>query len=134
MVRTFFLVFSIMFCCLLNTNAYSQQLTGNELLSDCSKAETYYRVKCLSYVDGVINGTTGILNYFYDNSAETDTTVRNLIRKSPGFFCFPENVTKGQIVDIVKQLLERHPEIRHQDASDLILLAIKSAWPCKKAE
>lgn len=113
-----------------SSTAYSQQVSGNELFSFCSKDDPYSRGKCLSYIDGVLDGSTNILDYFYDHLSESDAVIRKLIRNSKGFFCFPENVTKGQTIDVVKQYLEKHPQERHQNASDLLLISLKEAWPC----
>jgi len=48
------------------------------------------------------------------------------------FYCAPAGATKSQAFDIVKMHLANKPEERHKNASLLILLALKNAWPCRK--
>jgi hypothetical protein len=45
-------------------------------------------------------------------------------------FCSPENVTAGQVSDMVKRYLDNNPSTRHKTAESLINLALKQAWPC----
>ena len=44
--------------------------------------------------------------------------------------CAPENVTAGQIRDMVRNFLENTPAIRHLPANDIVGHVLKSAWPC----
>lgn len=120
------------FQCVVCRVAYSQQISGNELFTFCSKDDPYSRGKCISYIDGALDGSMNMLDYFYDHISEADTVIRTLIKNSKAFFCFPKNVTKGQAMDVIKQYLEKHPEERHQNASDLLLIALKEAWPCAR--
>ena len=46
--------------------------------------------------------------------------------------CAPENSSKSQTVDIVKNYLESHPENRHVEATALIVLALSEVWPCEQ--
>lgn len=46
-------------------------------------------------------------------------------------FCAPDNVTAGQVTDIVKKNLTNHPEDRHLSASSLVLYSLQKAFPCK---
>jgi len=45
-------------------------------------------------------------------------------------FCSPENVTAGQVSDMVKRYLDNNPSTRHKTAESLINQALKQAWPC----
>jgi hypothetical protein len=47
-------------------------------------------------------------------------------------FKVPSNVEAGQIFDVVKNYLEKHPEKRHQSASSLVMMALKEAFPVAK--
>jgi len=44
----------------------------------------------------------------------------------------PDGVEAGQVVDIVKLYLEKHPEIRHETAPKLIHSALLEAFVRKK--
>ncbi len=44
--------------------------------------------------------------------------------------CAPENVTAGQIRDMVRNFLENTPAIRHLPANDIVEHVLKTAWPC----
>jgi hypothetical protein len=48
-------------------------------------------------------------------------------------YCVPNGVTLGQMVKVVVNYLEKHPENLHLNAEDEILSAIRSAWPCRAA-
>jgi len=45
-------------------------------------------------------------------------------------FCSPDNVTAGQVSDIVKRHLDNNPSTRHKTAESLINQALKQVWPC----
>lgn len=44
--------------------------------------------------------------------------------------CMPENVTGGQISDLVCNITRDHPEIRHLTANHITVGAISNAWGC----
>jgi hypothetical protein len=44
--------------------------------------------------------------------------------------CPPKEVTKGEVVDVVKAWLADHPEDRGQSAETQIARALSRAWPC----
>ena len=45
-------------------------------------------------------------------------------------FCIPAGVTNRQITEVVSKYLKDHPEKLHLNASDLVIDAIQTAWPC----
>jgi len=45
-------------------------------------------------------------------------------------FCSPNNVTVGQVSDMVRSYFDNNPSIRHKTAESLINQALKQAWPC----
>ncbi len=45
--------------------------------------------------------------------------------------CIPENVTNGQVSDVVIKYLRDHPEERHILAAILVVKAMAEAFPCK---
>ena len=46
--------------------------------------------------------------------------------------CAPNNVTAGQINDMMKNYLENYPAVRHLAADSLISLVLGRMWPCEK--
>lgn len=93
---------------------------GNALYSDCTakpNSSTYYQsdAYCMGYILGV---------------TDTLTTMRIINKRNS---CIPENVTAGQIRDIVLQYLQRTPEKRHLPADYLVLSAINSAFNCSES-
>jgi hypothetical protein len=46
--------------------------------------------------------------------------------------CIPPKVNRRQILDVVLQYMERHPEQRHLFAAVLVLFAIAEKFPCSQ--
>ena len=46
--------------------------------------------------------------------------------------CAPNNVTAGQMHDIMKNYLESAPAVRHLAADSLITVVLGRVWPCEK--
>jgi hypothetical protein len=46
--------------------------------------------------------------------------------------CLPTNARVGQITDVVKQYLYRHPEQRQYTADAIVFTSLKEVWACKK--
>jgi hypothetical protein len=44
--------------------------------------------------------------------------------------CPPNNITVGQVSDMVRGYFDNNPSIRHKTAESLINQALKQAWPC----
>lgn len=44
--------------------------------------------------------------------------------------CPPDNVTAGQVRDMVKNYLENTPAVRHLPANQIVSHVLKSVWPC----
>ena len=81
--------------------------TGNDIFEECGHKTTY----CIAYMDGVINA---MLNY---------------MQQWP--FCIPDEVNNGQMADIVYQYMVAYPQIRHKEASTIIMWALANSFPCK---
>lgn len=83
--------------------------TGNKLKSrlDNEKDGVPYAV-ALGYILGV-----------YDASSDVS-------------ICGPSQGTAGQLGAIVLKYLAEHPQKLHEKASDLVLNALSSAFPCRK--
>jgi hypothetical protein len=47
-------------------------------------------------------------------------------------FCIPEGVKVGQLASIVTTYLKNHPEKWNQSASELVIDALATAFPCKE--
>jgi hypothetical protein len=44
--------------------------------------------------------------------------------------CPPDNVTAGQVRDMVKNYLDNTPAVRHLPANQIVSHVLKSVWPC----
>jgi hypothetical protein len=102
----------------LNTFVYSQRVSttsGNALLESCESKEEFQQAFCSGYVQGAtdLDGMEGAA--FPER------------RRS----CVGENVTNGQIEDVVVKYLRDHPEERHVLAAILVVKAAAKAFPCK---
>ena len=88
--------------------------TGNILVEDCKAPDR--ASMCLEYVVGVLDGWTLAL----DTSHRTNK------------ICVPENATAGQLQKVVIKYGDNHPEELHFKASEFVLVALGSAFPCSK--
>jgi hypothetical protein len=80
---------------------------GNTLLQDCTQQDLLF---CVGYIDGI-----------------ADALRKNWV---DGFrACLSENVTAGQLKDIVVQYLLLNPAVRHTAAVGLVSYAISKAFP-----
>jgi hypothetical protein len=95
---------------------------GNQLYSDCTSSDYFFRGGCLRYVLGI-----------YD-AAETEAIWIGGHSTILGWhWCAPDGITAGQIVDVVVRHLRDNPQDRHLDAPGLIAKALSQAWPCPPA-
>jgi hypothetical protein len=46
--------------------------------------------------------------------------------------CIPKNVSDKQLGLVIQKYMQEHPEDLHQRAVEIIIKAVKNAWPCKK--
>ena len=84
--------------------------TGNDMHEKCSGSD-YGRTFCMAYSIAVAD--------LMETEAVADWTA-----------CMSENVTAGQIRDIVTRWLANHPQDRHYTAPSLIAQALSEAFPC----
>ena len=49
-------------------------------------------------------------------------------------FCPPNNVSQGQVVQVVLKFLNQNPEKLHFSADSLVVKALQQAWPCAKTK
>ena len=99
-MRKFFLLLL-----LLPAIARAEFFTGNQLLARMNGSQLE-QMQAIGFVQGVFD-------------VYTDVT-----------FCPPNNVTAGQVHDIVKNHLTQNPAIRHRTAESLINEVLRGAWPC----
>ena len=92
------------------TSAQAEFLDGNDLLRFINSTEAHERAVAIGYVMGVSDSHRGITHCNISSG-----------------------VTAGQMRDIVKQHLERNPQIRHQTADVLASQALAAVWPCQRS-
>lgn len=90
--------------CLFPTIAHAK--TGNELKELALAASEFKEGVFFGYVEGVLEAR------FIE-------------------VCVPNGVTRHQAVDVVKKYLMDNPATLHQPADELVVRAVKLAWPCK---
>ena len=102
----------------MTVTAYSRvvkAVTGNQLIEYCRAGdESRDQPICLGYILGAAEG----INLFANNALATQP------------YCFPDGVTADQVVNIVLNFSEAHPEDLHLTASFSVLGALTEAWPC----
>jgi len=89
--------------------AHAEFMDGNELLSYMNSSSTTNRSYALGYVAGVSDALRGVT------------------------LCYPENVTNGQINDMIKNYLTNIPAERHIAADRLVNKALVAVWPCRRS-
>lgn len=87
--------------------AHAEFYTGNDLLAKLN-GDFGDKMVGMGYVMGVFDVARGVEH------------------------CPPDNITAGQVRDMVKNHLEATPSTRHFVADVQVRYVLKSAWPCKK--
>mgnify|MGYP001314748300 CR=1 FL=1 len=85
--------------------------TGNDLLALCTSADPITRHHDRAQCGGYIAGAHHALQLF-------------------GHVCAPEDVTAGQVIDMLVQHLRANPRQRHEPARMHVFAALFAAWPC----
>ena len=96
--------------------AAGSNLTGNDLLERCSASASANPIQwgvCLGYVMAIAD-------------ALGQGRPLNGVRACP-----PPDATSGQMMDVVRQWLERNPARRHLGGAPLVAAALQQAFPCK---
>lgn len=83
--------------------AQARLTTGNDLMQHCATAPDGF---CAGYIGGVIDS-------------------------SHALFCFPPAVTKRQVINITIMYLRDHSEKLDMYAPNLVIRAMRAAFPCK---
>ena len=92
-------------------------MNGNQLYAYCTSAPgSPQAMACLGYENGV---------------TDTLQSAADVIRRA-NHICLPQNVSGQQVLDVVRDYFRDHPEDRHHVASDEVILALRTAFPCKK--
>lgn len=87
-------------------------MDGNSLLDRCQSDQSDFRKGyCAAYVAGVADSIPVMV--------EVSKAV-----------CIPATATLAQLRDVTVVFLEQHPEIRHIEASAIVLRAMVVAFPC----
>ena len=87
---------------------------GNELWQICWETTSADPpIECMSYIEGVLD--------------ERDFGVAGYTR-----YLIPDDVTVGQITEVVRNYLSKHPERRSHFAPGIIQQALSEAWPAPK--
>ena len=87
----------------MSVTAHHRMTTGADLMEHCMTAPDNF---CAGYIGGVIDS-------------------------SHSLFCFPPDVTKRQIVNITIMYLRDHSDILGLYAPNLVIKAMRSAFPCR---
>jgi hypothetical protein len=102
--------------------------TAGELLQDCRAvggSSASGQGVCAAFVDATWQ-STNLMNHWKKLCAANDPD-------SPrGIVCLPGDATLDQVVRVVVEHLEKHPERHAQLAYGEALNAIYAAWPCAK--
>lgn len=99
------LVFTALLAC---TSAHAEFWSGNDLLGKLQNPPGYETAQALGYIMGVFDATRGEEH------------------------CPPDNITAGQVRDMVRQHLESTPATRHYVADIQVRYVLGKAWPCAK--
>ena len=98
----------------------AERIDGRQLLEQCEKlgegpANHYYAGTCAGYIMGVIDSHNGAVG--------TE-------KMSEPYFCVPDEVSRGELIDIALKYVEEHPERRHFGGATLIWMALVFEYPC----
>lgn len=86
---------------------------GNDLLDICTKDDYFNQGYCLGYIRALSSGVDMVL-------ATSNQRI-----------CYRDNITMGQIRDVVIAYIRRNPAKRNENAMVLVSWASAEAWPCK---
>ena len=127
-MRIFRIICSTVAIAAAQTPWLSHAKTGNELLIQCRIAE-----KSLDDPDPLppedqVEGAF-CLGFVY-GVAQVQNMLRYDAKVPSARICLPQNATLEQLVHIVVKFLRENPNMTHQDATGLTMVALKGAFPC----
>lgn len=111
----------------------SADMTGNDLWRACSdrlpSSPTYMinQMRCLSYIDGVVDGVMGLEKLVHMADLQEGRRVNSI-------FCLSGTVTSGQIMDVVVKALAENPESRDIPANTLVITSVLKGFDCDNRE
>jgi len=88
--------------------------SGNDLYAACTSTDFGQFNLCLGYLQGVSAGI------------QTDRMLAKVSRP----FCLREQVTLGQLKDVVVTFMQSDPAVRDQYAAGIVEVALIKAFPC----
>lgn len=92
----------------ISSGAFADFVSGNALNNwSNEKDSTYIKGLFGGYVIGIVDTADGLL------------------------FCIPNGATAGQLSAVVKKHLQQNPEDWNKGASDIVILSLEKAFPCK---
>ena len=91
-----------------STAAHAEFKDGNSLYDDIRSSANFSQGVALGYIMGVTDALRGVTH------------------------CVAENVTAGQIHDMVQQYLKENPSLRHFTADLIVSRVLGRVWPCPK--
>jgi hypothetical protein len=104
------------------------EVDGTILLDNCTEAIKYIDNKndpsinftAVNYCVGYISGINDLHTSFIASVSCFD----------PPKYCVPQQIKPEQLVQVIVRFLNIHPEDLHFQGSDLIIAALKDAFPC----
>jgi hypothetical protein len=116
----------------LTVAASSWALDGNDFLK-WHKASPNKDMAVLYYIRGMAENEDAYFLLYAGSQPQAPKAGWFAIAReeiTPAPFCMPQGATYGQAYDIVIQHLDANPATRHMDASKLVRVALRNAWPC----
>jgi hypothetical protein len=99
-------------------------------------AATLIMLSSTAYAAGEFDTGTSLLNSMNGNESNRSFAMGYVIgvhdSVSGIVICTPDNVTKGQVRDFVKIYLQNNTSKLSNEASELVITALKQVWPCRR--
>lgn len=93
--------------------------TGKKLADFCDDQSAHFKDGvCVGYIFGVLDHFEAMKMLFGN--------------QLPMRICKPHDVTVGQTRSVVHAFLKEHPEMLHERADSLVLIAMRDAFPCER--
>ena len=107
------------------SNTEAGWIDGNKLQGWCVEGRNSF---ALGYVAGVADRAMN------DEAVVVGSLLAHKFTEGPGPLildvCIPEGVILQQLVDVVCQYVNEHPESRQGNGADLVHEATQKSWPC----
>ena len=91
------------------------QENGSYLLQECESDSAAKYNTCVRYIMGIHD--------------DQDTLLKRSFLDEP-YFCVPDSAISGQLVKVVTNYLNEHPERLHLSAGSTVSSALRDAFPC----